>query len=256
MNARENIRHDSATPVLAGTLQGVGVGPGDPELVTVRAARLIGEAHVVAYFAKRGGKGHARTIAARWMNEACEEIPLLYPMTTETHFGDTRYVTALRTFYEDAAEQLCARLAGGDDVVLLCEGDPLFYGSFMHLHARIRGRYKVAVTPGVTGMAGCWGAAGLPMTWGDDALSVLPGTLEEDALVARLRTTDAAVIMKLGSNMPKVRRALERAGLASRAVYVERGTMESQKVIPLREKGDDAAPYFSLILVPGEGRRP
>ncbi len=256
MNARDRSGREEARPVLAGTLHGVGVGPGDPDLLTVRAARLLSQAKVVAYFAKRGSHGHARRIAARWMNPAAQEIPLLYPMTTETHWNDGGYKSALRAFYEDAAGLLCGRLATGDDVVLLAEGDPLFYGSFMHLYERIRGRFRVAITPGVTGMAGCWGAAGLPMTWGDDALAVLPGTLDEDALVARLQATEAAVIMKLGSNFPKVRRALERAGLASRAIYVERGTMPGEAVTPLSEKRDDAAPYFSLLLVPGEGRRP
>ena len=256
MKAFDQTDRTAARTVTAGTLHGVGVGPGDPELMTLRAARLISEARAVAYFAKRGALGHARTIAARWIDPACEEIPLYYPMTTETHWGDGTYVDALRAFYEDAAERLSQRLAAGVDVVLLCEGDPLFYGSYMHLHERLSGRFKVAITSGVTGMAGCWGAAGLPMTWGDDALAVLPGTLDEDALAARLGTTDAAVIMKLGSNFPKVRRALARAGLADRAVYVERGTMADEHVVPLREKHDDVAPYFSLILVPGNGRRP
>lgn len=256
MNAHDQTGRTCSGAVVAGTLHGVGVGPGDPELMTLRAARLISEARAVAYFAKRGARGHARTIAARWIDPACEEIPLYYPMTTETHWGDGTYVDALRAFYEDAAARLSQRLAAGTDVVLLCEGDPLFYGSYMHLHTRLSGRFRVAVTSGVTGMAGCWGAAGLPMTWGDDALAVLPGTLEEDALVARLAATDAAVIMKLGSNFPKVRRALQRAGLHDRAIYIERGTMADERVVALNEKHDDAAPYFSLILVPGDGRRP
>lgn len=256
MNAHGGIDPGATQTVLAGTLHGVGVGPGDPELMTLRAAKLISEARVIAYFAKRGARGHARTIASRWIDPACEEIPLHYPMTTETHWGDGAYVDALHGFYEDAAERLSHRLATGDDVVLLAEGDPLFYGSYMHLHVRLCDRFKVAITSGVTGMAGCWGAAGLPMTWGDDALAVLPGTLDEDALVERLRATDAAVIMKLGSNFPKVRRALARAGLHDRAVYVERGTMAEERVVPLRDKPDDSAPYFSLMLVPGNGRRP
>ena len=256
MTVRDRLDPATATPVMAGTLHGVGVGPGDPELMTLRAARLISNAPVVAYFAKREGLGHARGIAARFIRADCHEIPLHYPMTTETHWADGAYARALRTFYEDAALHLSQRLATGDDVVLLCEGDPLFYGSFMHLHARLREHHRVAITSGVTGMGGCWGAAGLPMTWGDDALTVLPGTLDEDALVARLQGTEAAVIMKLGSNFAKVRRALERAGLGGRAIYVERGTMAGERIVALRDKCDDAAPYFSLLLVPGEGRRP
>jgi precorrin-2/cobalt-factor-2 C20-methyltransferase len=256
MNARDASERQKTGAIATGTLHGVGVGPGDPELLTLRAVRLIREARCIGYFAKRGGTGHARGIAAQWIDPACEELPLHYPMTTETHFGDQSYVGALRDFYAKAADEFGLRLATGQDIVLLCEGDPLFYGSFMHLYARLRENFRVSITAGVTGMAGCWGAAGLPMTWGDDALIVLPGTLDEATLVARLRATEAAVIMKLGSNFPKVRRALVAAGLASRAIYVERGTMAGETIMPLADKTDDAAPYFSLLLVPGEGRRP
>jgi precorrin-2/cobalt-factor-2 C20-methyltransferase len=141
-------------------------------------------------------------------------------------------------------------------VALLAEGDPLFYGSFMHLYVRLRAQYPVTLVPGVTGMAGCWSEAGEPMTWGDDTLSVMPGTLPHDGLVARLRATDAAVIMKLGRNFAKARAAVVEAGLLERAIYVERGTMADQLVMPLADKTDGPAPYFSLILIPGQGRRP
>jgi precorrin-2/cobalt-factor-2 C20-methyltransferase len=222
----------------------------------VKAVRTIEAAPVIAYFAKKGRRGHARTIADRWIAPGCEELPLLYPVTTEIHFGDPAYVDQLRAFYDESAERIGAHLAAGRDVALLCEGDPMFYGSFMHLYVRLRGRYDVCVCPGVTGMSGCWTAAGEPITWGDDVLTVLPGTLPQDVLAARLAETDAAVIMKLGHNFPKVRAALAQAGLAERAVYVERGTMEGERIMRLADKSDDEAPYFSIILVPGRGRRP
>ncbi len=239
-----------------GTLHGVGVGPGDPELVTVRAARLIGAAPVLAYFAKKGRRGHARTIVEPYVRSGTEELPLHYPLTTEMSFSDPLYVREVGGFYAEAAEALAAHLGAGRDVVLIAEGDPLFYGSFMHLYVRLKDRFPVRITPGVTGFSGCASAAGLPMTWGDDVLAVLPGTLSEDDLVARLQDADAAVIMKLGSNFPKVRRAIARAGLAHRAVYIERGSMDGEVVLPLSGKTDDASPYFSLILIGGEGRRP
>ena len=239
-----------------GTLHGVGVGPGDPELVTVRAARLIGSAPVLAYFAKKGRRGHARTIVDAYVRPGTEELPLHYPLTTEMSFADPLYVREVGGFYAEAAEALAAHLAAGRDVVLIAEGDPLFYGSFMHLYIRLKDRFPVRITPGVTGFSGCASAAGLPMTWGDDVLAVLPGTLTEDDLAARLQGADAAVIMKLGTNFPKVRRAIVRAGLAERAVYIERGSMDGEVVLPLPEKTDDASPYFSLILIGGEGRRP
>lgn len=240
----------------AGRLLGVGLGPGDPELVTVKAMRCLQQAPVAAFFAKAGRCGIARTIAAAWLGPHCRELPLHYPVTTELPFDSDAYHDQLGAFYAQAAEALAAHLAAGRDVALLCEGDPLFYGSFMHLYIRLKDRFPVEIIPGVTGMSGCWTAAGEPMTWGDDVLTVLPGTLPAGALRERLIGSDAVVIMKLGQNLPKVRAALEAAGLADRAIYVERGTTAEQVVLPLRDKRTDDAPYFALVLVPGRGRRP
>lgn len=245
-----------APTVTTGTFHGIGLGPGDPELITVRAARLIAATPVVAYFAKKGRRGNARGIVDQWLAPGVEEMPLEYPVTTEIHFSKPEYVDELARFYEVSAARIGAILTSGRDVALVCEGDPMFYGSFMHLYIRLADRHRISVTPGVTGMSGCWSAAGSPITWGDDILSVLPGTLAEADLVARLGQTDAAVIMKLGSNFAKVRRAIDAAGLSARAIYVERGTMAGEKVQPLADKPDDTAPYFSLILIPGNGRRP
>jgi precorrin-2/cobalt-factor-2 C20-methyltransferase len=241
--------------IVAGRLYGVGLGPGDPELLTVKATRLIAECPIVAYFAKAGRRGNARVIADRWIAATSEEMPLHYPVTTEIPFDHPDYLAALSAFYEDAAERLAQKLDRGLDVALLAEGDPLFYGSFMHLFARLRSRFEVHVVPGVTGIAGCSAAAGAPMTWGDDVLTVLPGTLPFGDLVARLKASDAAVVMKLGRNLEKVKAAFMEAGLAERAIYVERGTMENEKVVPLAEFAG-SAPYFSLVLLPGRGRRP
>ena len=240
----------------AGRLIGVGLGPGDPELVTLKAARALAAAPVVAWFHKRGRTGHARTIADGLMPAGCVALPLTYPVTTEIPVHDEGYAATLALFYEEAAATLATHLAAGRDVALLCEGDPLFFGSFMHLYVRLRPRFGTQVIPGVSGMSGCWSAAGLPMSWGDDVLTVLPGTLPFAALRDRLAGTDAAVIMKLGSNFAKVRAAVEAAGLMEGAVYVERGTMAGEVVTPLRDKTDDAAPYFSIVLLPGNGRRP
>jgi len=239
-----------------GTLIGVGLGPGDPELLTVKAVEAIRGAPVIAYFAKKGRGGNARRIADRWIPEGRIEIPLYYPLTTEVGFDTPVYIDTLQQFYAEATDQLAGHLAAGRDVALLAEGDPLFYGSFMHLYVRLRERFGTAVIPGVTGMGGCWSLAGEPMTWGDDVLSVLPGTLGEDELAERLGNTHAAVIMKIGRNFPKVRAAIVRAGLLDRAIYVERGTMPGEQVVKLADKIDDEAPYFSLILIPGNGRRP
>ncbi len=237
-----------------GTLYGVGIGPGDPELMTLKAARLIAAAPVIAFFAKKGRSGHARRIVEGRLHADALELRLEYPFTTEISVADPAYLTDMGVFYEACARDLAAHLDEGRDVAVLCEGDPFFYGSFMYLFDRLKDHYMHEVIPGVTGMAGCWTSAGAPMTHGDDVLSVLPGTLDEDGLALRLAQCDAAVIMKVGRNLPKIRRALARAGLMERALYVERGTMDDQHIERLADKRDEPAPYFSIVLVPGRQR--
>lgn len=236
---------------VGGILYGIGVGPGDPELMTFKAARLLSQASTIAYFAKAGNASHARAIAAAHIKPDAHELPLLYPVTTEHHRHGEPYKTAMRDFYETSAAQLAAILGAGQDVAVISEGDPLFYGSYMHLHVRLAPRFKTCIVPAVTGMAGCWGMAQVPITQGDDVFSVIPATLDEAQLETRLHQCDAAVIMKLGRNLPKVRRALHNTGTLGRAVYCERGTMEGGYTIPLAQKADDTAPYFSMVLVPG-----
>lgn len=238
---------------MKGTLSIVGMGPGDPELLTLKAVRAIRGAPCVAFFAKRGRSGHARSIAAEWIDEGAELLRFEYPFTTELSVADPRYMADIGVFYERCAALLADRLGSGVDVALLCEGDPFFYGSAMYLFDRIHGEFPHRIIPGITGMSGCWSAADLPFTHGDDVLQVLPGTLERRRLAARLALGDAAVIMKVGSNFPKIREALEDAGLLDRAVYVEYGTMQGERICPVSEiePPAPAAPYFSMILVPG-----
>ncbi len=240
---------------MTGTLYGIGVGPGDPDLITVKAAKILGAARIVAHFRKRGSAGHAWTIARRHVCPGAQELALEYPLTTEIAFTESGYIGALSRFYSDASESIRHLLQEGQDVALLSEGDPFFYGSFLHMYERLRGIVPIEVVPGVTGMSGCWTAAAAPIALGDDVLTVLPGTLGKEALIAKLRSTDAAVIMKVGHNLPKIREALHAAGRLSEAVYVERGTMQGELIAPLAGIGE-AAPYFSIVLLPGcKGRR-
>lgn len=234
-----------------GRLIGVGVGPGDPELITLKAVHTLAAADVVAYFAKAGNGSTARRIAAMHLRPTIHELPLYYPVTTEIPRHDPAYRTALCEFYDAAAQAIAAQLDSGRMVAVISEGDPLFYGSYMHLHVRLASRYPTEIVPGITGMSGCWSAVATPIAQGDDVFTVLLGTLSEAELAWRLVDADAAVVMKLGRNLPKVRRALDRAGRLGRAIYVERGTTAQSRMLPLAQKSDDHAPYFSMVLIPG-----
>ncbi|MDQ0512833.1 precorrin-2 C(20)-methyltransferase [Ancylobacter amanitiformis] len=234
-----------------GRLIGVGVGPGDPELLTLKAVRALGAADVVAYFSKLGNGSHARAIAHAHFRPGIHELPLGYPVTTEMPKDEAPYRTAIAAFYDASAARVAAHLDAGRTVAVLSEGDPLFYGSYMHLHVRLAERYPTQVIAGVTGMSGCWSQAGAPIAQGDDVLSVLPGTLPEAELARRLAEADAAVIMKVGRNLPKIRRALEASGRLERALYVERGTMTGSLCERLATRGEAPAPYFAIVLVPG-----
>jgi precorrin-2/cobalt-factor-2 C20-methyltransferase len=240
---------------MTGRLIGVGVGPGDPGLLTLNAIEALHQADVVAYFAKAGNASNARTIVANHLNGA-RELPLLYPVTTEIPKEDAAYRDAISAFYDASAATVATHLDDGRTVAVLSEGDPLFYGSYMHLHVRLSSRYPAEVIAGVTGMSGCWSSIGVPMTQGDDVFTVLPATLPEYELERRFADANAAVVMKIGRHLAKVRRALDRAGRLDRAIYVERGTMANASVMKLTDKLDGCAPYFAIVLVPGWEQRP
>ena len=239
----------------AGTLYGIGVGPGDVRYLTLRAAGLVRAVDVVAFFAKRGLEGHARHIVAPLMEPGRHELRLEYPLTEEVPVADASYQAQIADFYRRSADSIAAHLSAGRSVGLLAEGDPFFYGSFMHMWRRLERDFPVEVVPGVTGMSGCWTKANVPITWGDDILSVLPGTLAEEVLSDRLTRCEAAVIMKVGRNLAKVKRAVTSAGLLSRALYVERGTMDDERIVSLSACEQARGPYFSMVLIPGQGRQ-
>ncbi|GAB4082440.1 precorrin-2 C(20)-methyltransferase [Modestobacter muralis] len=236
----------------SGRLYGVGLGPGDPELVTVKAARLIGAADVVAFHAAQHGRSVARALAAPYLREGQVEELLVYPVTTETTDHPGGYQGAIDEFYEAAAARLAAHLDAGRDVVVLAEGDPFFYGSYMHMHKRLAHRYPTEVVPGVTSVSGAAAVLGRPLVERDEVLTVLPGTLPPDELAEWLATTDSAAVMKLGRTFRGVREAFDAAGVLDRAFYVERATTDRQRILPLAEVDPDTVPYFSLALLPSE----
>ncbi|RRH72064.1 precorrin-2 C(20)-methyltransferase [Falsigemmobacter faecalis] len=238
---------------MTGKIICIGLGPGDPELMSVKSHRILTSARQVAWFRKAGRAGQARRMVQGLIPEGARELPMDYPVTTEIPLSDPRYNALFSAFYDDWTTRL-SELARNGDVVVLCEGDPFFYGSFMHLYTRLP-RDLVEVVPGIPGMVGCWTASGQPITWGDDILTVLPATLPEEALAGRLAETDAAVVMKIGRNLPKLVSALKSAGKYERAVLVEYGTMPDQRLRPLSEVTGEV-PYFSIVLIHGQGRRP
>jgi precorrin-2/cobalt-factor-2 C20-methyltransferase len=238
-----------------GTIHGVGLGPGAPDLLSVRADRLVRGGRHIAYFRKAGRPGQARRIADGMLRADAIELPMEYPVTTEIPVSDPRYNAILSAFYAECTDRLLALARSGEDVVVLCEGDPFFYGSFMHLHARLSGQVPLAVVPGITGMAGAWNATCQPITWGDDVLTVAMATLPEDELFRRIRDTDALVVMKIGRNLAKLRRAVAAAGREHEAWLVEHAAMPEQRVTPLAE-ATQVTPYFSILLIHGRGRRP
>ena len=225
---------------MTGRLYGIGVGPGDPELLTLKALRLLRAAPVVAYPAPETGASFARAIVAQWLDSKKREIAIRFPM---------RPGPPPEAIYDEAAARLSAVLDEGDDIAFLCQGDPLFYGSFAGIYLRVARRYKVTIVPGVSSLTACAAAAGLPLVQRDATLSVIPATLAKDELVRRLAASEMAAIIKIGRHFAKLRRVLDELGLLDNAVYVERATLPNQRIAPLAEIDPATVPYFAMALV-------
>lgn len=223
-----------------GLLYGVGLGPGDPELMTLKAARLIGGADVIAYPTLEGGDSFARAIAADLIEDGTEEIAISIPMSVKRE--------PAQAAYDAGAAAIAEQLEAGKDVVVLCEGDPFFYGSFMYLFSRLSDRFDCEVVPGVTSVTACAAALQSPLTARNEVLTIIPGPMDEDAMEARIAAAEAVAVMKVGRHLPKIKRVLDRLGLTDHAGYVERASLPSEVVLPLSEV-PEKAPYFSMILV-------
>lgn len=239
-----------------GKIYGVGVGPGAVDLLSVRADKLVREAKYIAFFRKAGRAGHARQIASTLLSKDVIELAMEYPITTEIPLSDRRYSEVLSEFYKKYSNKIISLSQTGIDLVILCEGDPFFYGSFMHIYSRVKDKCPVEVVPAITGMSAAWTATDIPITWGDDILTVLMGTLDKTTLENQLQDTNAAIIMKIGRNLPKIKKALERTGRFYDAFIVEYAAMDKQTVQRLSDYNTENAPYFSIIILHGQGRRP
>ncbi|WP_338698582.1 precorrin-2 C(20)-methyltransferase [Streptomyces sp. Q6] len=235
---------------MSGKLYGVGLGPGDPNLMTVAAVKAIAEADVIAYHCARHGRSIARSIAAEHIREEQIEERLMYPLTVETTDHPGGYRGALDDFYAEAAATLAAHLDAGRTVAVLAEGDPLFYGSYQHMHKRLADRYDTTVIPGVTSISAAAARLGEPLCEDKETLTIIPGTLPEDELTARIAAADSAVVMKMGRTFPKVRAALERSGRLDDARYVERAFMAGERTGALADVDPDSVPYFSVAVLP------
>jgi precorrin-2/cobalt-factor-2 C20-methyltransferase len=226
---------------MTGTLYGVGVGPGDPELMTVKAWRLVSTAPVIAYLSANGGESTARQIASPFIADGTIEVAIDMPMRVERHPGEKAYDAGARTIAD--------HLAADRDVVVLCEGDPFFYGSFIHLHGRLAGQFPTVVVPGVTSITAAAAAVGRPMASRNAVVKVLPATLDGDRLREELVTAESVAIIKVGRHFTKVRDILGALDLASCAVVIEKATHADQRVRKLADVDDGALPYFATILV-------
>ena len=240
---------------MSGWLRGVGVGPGDPELVTVKAARLIGAADVVAFHSGPRGDSIARRIAQSYFRDGVVEELLVYPVTTGATDHPLGYHGLMADFYDESADRLAAHLDSGRNVVVLAEGDPLFYGTYMYLHDRLANRYDTAVVPGVTSVSGSAAAVATGLCRHEDVLTILPGTLPVPELARRLADTEAAVVMKLGRTFENVREALRQAGRLDEARYVERASSDAERVLSVADVDASTVPYMSMVVVPGRDLR-
>ena len=225
---------------MTGRFIGVGLGPGDPGLITRKAAQLIESAHVIAYPTLAGGDSFARSIAADLIRAEAREIRMDVPMTPAR--------APAQEAYDQGAAEIAAALDAGQDVVCLCEGDPFFYGSFMYLYARLSTNYDTEIVPGVTSVTACAARAAMPLVARNEVMTVLPGPLPEAELRAHLEAADTLVIMKVGRHLPKLRALLDEAGLTDNATYVERATLGAEVILPLAQ-APETAPYFSMILI-------
>jgi precorrin-2/cobalt-factor-2 C20-methyltransferase len=231
---------------MTGRLYGLGLGPGDPELITLKAWRILRQAPVIAYPAPDDAASFARSIGATWLSPAQIEIAIRVPMAI------ARFPA--QEVYDRAAVELAAHLDAGRDVALLCQGDPLFYGSFMYLFGRLGERFACEIVPGVSSLGACAAAAGFPLAARNDALAVLPAGLDDAELTRRLAACEAAAIIKLGRHFTRIRALLGELGLTDKARYVERATLANERVLPLDQVDPGSAPYFSMILLHRRGQ--
>lgn len=226
---------------MSGTLYGLGVGPGDPELLTLKAHRILKAARVVAYPAPDSGESFARSIVAQYLSPRQVEIPIIVPMRLERF--------PAKAVYDEVSVTIASHLDTGQDVVVLCEGDPFFYGSFMYVYERLAGSHPCEIVPGISSLMASGAVLGRPLAARNDLLTVIPAPLDDGKILSQLEQADAIAFIKVGRHLSRIRGLIEKAGLLDAAAYLERVTLDNQRLMPLSRAGDDTAPYFSMILI-------
>ena len=226
-----------------GNLYGLGIGPGDPELLTLKAHRILTSVPVIAYPTMENGKVLARAIVADYIRPEQIEVPMPLPFSVER---------SSQPYYDIAAEKIAEHLAAGRDVAVLCEGDPMLYGSFMYIFNRLADRFHTEVIPGISSTFASAAMLGAPLTYRNDVLSIMPATLEADILRDRLAVVDAAIIIKLGRHFAKIKLVLQELNLFERALYIERATLPNQVIKPIAEVDPTQVPYWAIVMIPSQ----
>ena len=241
---------------MKGTVFGIGLGPGDPELISLKAYNLIKQNRDIFFFRKKNSTGKVSQTAKKYYQNKTIEHVMEFPVTTEILFSSKEYKTLLSDFYYKCCQRIKLITSDNNNAIVLCEGDPFFYGSFMHLYERLKGTEKIEVVSGISGMTAAWNATKIPITWGDDVLTVVMGTLDEKKIVKSIKYSDAIIFMKIGRHFEKILRIIKKFELLESAFLVEYASMPNEKVTKLMDFKSLNVPYFSIIIIHGKGRRP
>ncbi len=230
-----------------GILYGIGVGPGDPELLTLKAVRILNETKIIAI---PKSKGDAESVVLSIVEKVVdlkdkEILELVLPMTKDK--------AILAKARRDAAALLCGRLRQGQDVACITIGDPLFYSTFSYLIplvAELLPEVEVKIVQGVSSLNAAAGAALLPLAEADERVAIIPAAYEDERLRDVLWKFDTIVLMKVNKVMDRTLNILDELALKDKAVFVERAGWPEERVVrDLNSLKGKIADYFSLVIV-------
>ena len=232
-----------------GKIYGIGLGPGDPALITLKSANLIKSSDYIFFFKKKNSESRAFSIVKEIIKDNAFKIALEFPITTEIDSMRKEYKNIMKNFYEQCVIKIDNILKKSRDICLLCEGDPFFYGSFIHIFQRLKERFDIEIVPGVTGMSGAWSSSKIPLVSGNEILTIIMGTLDEAKLKIQIKKSDVLVIMKIGKNFKKIFKVLKEQNLLNKAYLISNATTKKEKIYKLNAINDEIVPYFSIILL-------